>query len=90
MASTIISAPKGVWTQVTTSSDGSIRHKSGTGKVIYVEAATAPTSFDDNTPDMEHTYKGDSWPYWGIADGEFVFAYSLNSDSELVVAPKGE
>lgn len=89
MTSTVIAVPQGVWTQVTTNSDGSIRHKSGTSKVVYLESATAPTTFDGDTPDMEQTYKGDDFPYWDVAAGEFVFAYSINGDSELVVSPSG-
>lgn len=90
MASTIINLPQGVWTQVTTTDkEGSIRHKHGESVVLYLEASTAPTTFDENTPDMEQTYKGDGFPYWGVASGEFVFAYSLNGDSELVVSPSG-
>lgn len=90
MASTLISIPEGVWTQVTTTDkEGSIRHKSGTSVVLYLEAPTPPVTFDANTPDMEQTYKGDDFPYYGIAAGDNMYAYSLTGDSVIVKSPKG-
>ena len=54
MASQIIELEQGVWTQVTnTDKDGSIFHKSGSGKVVYVESPTVPTVYDESVPIME-------------------------------------
>ena len=90
MASEIIELSEGVWTQVTTTDkEGSIRHKSGEGVIIYLESAALPTVFDADTPDMEQTYRGDTFPYYGIAAGENMYAYSLNGDSVIVKSPKG-
>lgn len=90
MASETIELEEGVWTQVTeTDKDGSIFHKSGTGKVIYIESDTPPTVYDANVPIMEQTSQGDTFPYYGVAASDSVYAYSLNGASVITKSPKG-
>lgn len=90
MASEVIELEEGVWTQVTTTDkDGSIFHKSGIGKVVYIESATLPTVYDANVPIMEQTLQGDTWPYYGVAAGDNVYAISLNGVSVITKSPKG-
>lgn len=90
MASEIIELEQGVWTQVTDADkDGSIFHKSGGGKVVYIESATLPTVYDENVPTMEETIRGESWPYYDVAAGDNVYAISLNGASVITKSPKG-
>lgn len=88
MASTNKPLTKNVWTKITdTDKNGSIRHKSGNTQVAYVEAATAPTSFDENTAIMEDTYMRDEWTYFSVPAADFVWAYAVSADAVLVVTP---
>lgn len=89
MASTIIAVPANTWVQVTTTDkEGSIRHKQG-GKVAYVEAAALPVGYDVTTAAMQTTSIAEVFTYYGIAAGDNLYAYALDSDAEIVKAPKG-
>lgn len=91
MASTQIPLTKGTWTQITTSDgDGSIRHQSGFGQVIYTEALNQPIGLTLATPVMESTIKGESITYWGVTTSDFVWAYAISGDSSITVTPKGD
>ena len=90
MASEIIELEQGVWTQVTnTDKDGSIFHKSGSGKVVYVESPTVPTVYDESVPIMEETLRGESWPYYDVAAADNVYAYSLTDNAVITKSPRG-
>lgn len=87
MASTIVNISKGVWTEVTDTKNGSIRHIRGQSIVMYVESSTTPVDWDENTPTMEETTQGEQFPYWGVNDGEKVYAYAVNDDCDISFTP---
>ena len=90
MSSTIIKVPAKTWVQITTTDkQGSVRHTRGNGSVIYLEAITMPTSFNEDTPVMQATTNGDNFPYYQVATGEFIFAYAVSVDIELTVSTAG-
>ena len=90
MASEIIELEEGVWAQVTaTDKDGSIFHKIGAGKVVYIESDTFPTVYDANVPIMEQTSQGDTFPYYGVATGDDIYAISLSGSAVITKSPKG-
>lgn len=90
MASSQINIPKETWVQITTADkDGSVRHHSGLTQVVYTEAPVMPVGFDPETPTMEATILGEDWIYWGVAIADFVWAYAISADAEIVVSPKG-
>ena len=91
MASVQLSLTKGAWVQVTIeSNDGSIRHQSGDTRVVYLESDSAPALFNELTPTMQSTSKGEAFPYYTVKDGEFVYAYAINSDAVIAVTPGGQ
>lgn len=90
MASTQIALAHGAWTQITTTDgDGSIRHQSGAGQVIYTESLNQPIGLTPATPVMESTIKGESFIYWGVTTSAFVWAYAISDDVLITVTPKG-
>lgn len=90
MSSTLIPLAQGVWTQITTTDkDGSIRHHSGAGQVIYTESLNQPIGLTPSTPIMESTSKGESFTYWGVSASAFIWAYAISGDSSITVTPKG-
>lgn len=90
MSSILIPLTQGVWTQITTTDkDGSIRHQSGAGQVVYTEALNQPIGLTPSTPVMESTIKGESFIYWGVTTSAFVWAYAVSDDASITVTPKG-
>ena len=90
MASEIIELEQGVWTQVTDADkDGSIYHRDGRSIVVYLEASAPPTGLGGNTPVMETTQKGQSFPYYGVAAGDNIYALAVTDNAKLVKSPKG-
>lgn len=88
MASTQIALTQGVWTQVTTDkTEGSIYHTHGNTRVIYLEAPTAPTGFDDSTPVSGFSSAGTELPFYGISATDFIFAYAINGDAKITLTP---
>ncbi len=88
MASTKFDLAQGTWTQITTDDkNGDIFHNNGNTQIIYVEAETAPLTWDGDTPTMAVTIKGQSLPYDGVGDSSFVFAYAISSDAVISVTP---
>ncbi|AUG84929.1 hypothetical protein MAELSTROM_9 [Pseudoalteromonas phage Maelstrom] len=88
MASTQIALTKGIWTQVTTDEvEGSIYHTHGDTRVIYLEAATAPTEFDENTPISGFSQASVELPFYGISASDFIFAYAINGDAKITLTP---
>lgn len=88
MASTQIELTQGVWTQITTDEvEGSIYHTHGDTRVIYLEAPTAPTGFDDSTPVSGYSDINTELPFYGIAVTDFIFAYAVNGDAKITLTP---
>lgn len=88
MASTQIALTKGVWIQVTTDEvEGSIYHTHGDTRVIYLEAATAPTGFDENTPVSGFSEISTELPFYGLSASDFIFAYAVNGDAKITLTP---
>lgn len=86
MASVLIELPANTWVQVTTgSASGSVRHKEGLATIVYVESASQPVGYSEDTPVMEETRERDTWPYFSVASGEFIWAWS-SRPAEVVVA----
>lgn len=90
MASTQIALTKGVWKQVTTNeSEGSIYHTHGDTRVIYLEAPTAPTGFDNSTPVSGYSDINTELPFYGVSATDFIFAYAINGDAKITLTPAG-
>lgn len=90
MASTQIALTKGVWTQVTTDeAEGSIYHTHGNTRIIYLEAATAPANFTENTPVSGFSSVGTELPFYGLSVSDFIFAYAINGDAKITLTPVG-
>lgn len=88
MASTQIALTKGVWTQVTTGeAEGSIYHTHGNTRVIYLEAAAAPTNFTENTPVSGFSEVSTYLPFYGLSSSDFIFAYAINADAKITLTP---
>ncbi len=88
MASTQIALTKGVWTQVTTDeTEGSIYHTHGDTRVVYLEAPTAPTGFDESTPISGFSQVSVELPFYGVSATEFIFAYAINGDAKITLTP---
>lgn len=90
MASVQIELEQGVWKQVTTSEvEGSIYHTHGDTRVIYLEAPTTPTGFNDSTPVSGYSDINTELPFYGIAAADFIFAYAVNGDAKITLTPVG-
>lgn len=88
MSSSQISLPVGVWTQITTTDkQGSIRQQSGNTTVVYLESPIKPTTFNEDTPVMEETTKGEDWLYFRVGATDFVWAFAISEDAVIVVTP---
>jgi hypothetical protein len=86
MSGVIVAIPTRTWVKLTTGSTvGSIRHKSGASTVVYVESAILPVGYDENTPVIEETRARETWPYFNVAAGEFIYAWA-DFGAELVIA----
>lgn len=90
MSSIQYQLPEATWVQVTTTDkQGSIRHQSGNGLVIYTESPIQPTGHNENTPVMEETRKSQDFIYYNVGPSDFVWAYSISGDSVITVTPGG-
>ena len=88
MSSVQFPIPAQTWVQITTTDkQGSIRHMSGNGAVIYTESPTEPAAFSDSTPVMEETTKTQDFTYYAVGDTDFIWAYSISEDSVITVTP---
>lgn len=87
MASTLIEIPANTWGEIPIK-EGSIHHKDGNGRALFVEAVSAP-AFNTDTPTMKTTSKGDDFQVFGVADTDSIWCYALNERAEIVYSPRG-
>lgn len=85
MPSQLINLTQEVWTQITTSADGIIRHHEGKTKIVYVVATSIVAALDPATAVMRDTIIGTEIPYSGIPAGSFIWAYAISGNANVVV-----
>lgn len=87
MAATRVSLTANIWVQVTNGeAEGLISHQLGTKKVVYTIAESSPTGFDESTPVVSATTKGEALSFSGVKGGEFIFAFCIDGDADLTVS----
>lgn len=88
MSSVIIELIANTWTQITTEEkSGGIRYNKGLSHIIYTVSDSLPTTTNVDSPISNMTTLGEEVQFTGIGESEFIFAYSVDSDSEITVTP---
>ncbi len=89
MSTINVPIPAQTWTQITTADkSGSIYHKSGNDKIVYVEAETTPPDYTAGSPILDITSKHESLTYFNVPTLDFIWAWS-ESDAIASVTPVG-
>ncbi|WAX23066.1 hypothetical protein pA_gene0025 [Vibrio phage 13VT501A] len=86
--SEVVELTPGQWVELPITKAAVIRHKKGSGQVIYCQSETQPVDIDDTVSVFEETVNGEKIYVDGVIDGEKVYARAVTGTCFISVTSR--